>query len=103
WWAAREAIDEAKRRESGRSPGLRSWAVAAGEEVAMVNAYLLARDEIVSRFDARQKRLTLGLLRGHRQKDLAHDEGISASAVSQSLRRSGAWSVIDGLDQVVSR
>lgn len=101
WWSAREAVVEVKRREDGRHPGLRTWLVESGdEEVGMVNAYLLARDELVSRCDERQRRLVLGLLQGETQKDLAAREGISASAVSQSLRRAGAWSVLDGLEQI---
>ena len=63
-------------------------------DVALVNAFLLCRDDLVSRFDARQRRLVLVLLRGRTQKDLAAEEGISASAVSQSLRRAGAFSVL---------
>lgn len=97
WWAARAAIDEVGRREHGRHPALRTWYVDDNAEVGPINAYLLARDELVSALDDRQRRLVLGLLRGATQKDLARAEGISASAVSQSLRRCGAWSLIDGL------
>lgn len=106
WWAARAAIDEVKRREGGRHPGLRTWftdgagLTSTAEVVRMTQAMLLSRDDLVSRFDARQRRLVLGLMQGRSQKALAADEGISASAVSQSLRRSGAWSVLDGLDQL---
>lgn len=98
WWAAREAIIEAKRREATRQPGLRSWYLL-GEDVVpqmtippaeQVNAYLSCRDEIVSMMNARQRRLTWGTVMGHSQARLAEDEGITASAVSQNLRRSGA-------------
>ena len=51
---------------------------------SLVNAFLLCRDELVSRLDARQRRLVLGVLRGTSQKELAASEGISPSAVSQS-------------------
>lgn len=103
WWAARDAIVEAKRREGGQTKRLRTWLEVhePGDsddtpefDVALVNAFLLCRDDLVSRFDARQRRLVLGLLRGRTQKDLAAEEGISASAVSQSLRRAGAFSVL---------
>ncbi len=103
WWAARDAIVEAKRREVGQTKHLRTWLEvhepggsddAPEIDVHLVNAFLLCRDELVSRFDARQRRLVLGLLRGRTQKDLAADEAISPSAVSQSLRRSGAFSVL---------
>lgn len=104
WWAARDAIVEAKRRESGQNKRLRSWFVVSGSEgdhddvghdAGLVNALLLCRDELVSRLDARQRRLVLGVLRGTSQKELAVSEGISASAVSQSLRRAGGAAILD--------
>lgn len=92
WWNARDAIGEVERRV-GRQTSLRTWVQLGGT----VNAYVMARDHVVSGFDGRQRRLVLGLLQGRTQRDLAEAEGISASAVSQSLRRSGAFAVIDGL------
>jgi len=95
WWNAREAIGEVERR-AARQGGLRTWVHEGGT----VNAYVMARDHVVSGFDGRQRRLVLGLLQGRTQRELAAEEGVSASAVSQSLRRSGALSVIDGLGLV---
>lgn len=95
WWNAREAIGEVERR-TARQGGLRTWVHEGGT----VNAYVMARDHVVSGFDGRQRRLALGLLQGRTQKQLAEAEGVSASAVSQSLRRSGALAVIDGLGMV---
>ncbi len=92
WWNARSAIDEAKRRES-RLLGLRTWLHEGG----VVNAYLMTRDQLVTDFNPRQHRLLLGVLEGDSQAALAEREQISASAVSQSLRRSGALAVLDGL------
>lgn len=104
WWAARDAIVEAKRRESGRTRRLRTWFLKhdreGGGDVGLVNAYLLCRDDVVGRLDARQRRLALGLLRGTSQKDLAAAEGISASAVSQSLHRSGAFALVQAAELV---
>lgn len=102
WWTAREAVDEAGRRQRGRQPGLRSWyRLAEGVEPSLdvwdegiVNAYLSCRDEIVSSMNARQRRLAWGTLLGRTQTELADIEGISASAVSQNLRRSGAAGLI---------
>ena len=106
WWAARDAIVEAKRRESGQHKLLRSWFAVSehehteggGVDADLVNAFLLCRDELVSRLDARQRRLVLGVLRGTSQKELAADEGISPSAVSQSLRRAGAFAITGATD-----
>lgn len=94
WWDAREAIGEVERR-SVRQATLRTWVQNGGA----MNAYVMTRDHIVSGFDGRQRRLVLGLLQGRSQRELAEAEGVSASAVSQSLRRSGALAVLDGLDQ----
>ena len=107
WWAARDAIVEAKRRESGQNKRLRSWfAVSETQggdvDAGLVNAFLLCRDELVSRLDARQRRLVLGVLRGTSQKELAEAEGISPSAVSQSLRRAGAAAIVDATALVMS-
>jgi SatD family (SatD) len=106
WWAARDAIVEAKRRESGQLKNLRSWfAVSEAQDAGggepdadLVNAFLLCRDELVSRLDARQRRLVLGVLRGTSQKELAASEDISPSAVSQSLRRAGAFAMLGATD-----
>jgi SatD family protein len=100
WWAARDAIVEAKRREGGQNKRLRSWFLApetggGGVDAGLVNAFLLCRDELVSRLDARQRRLVLGVLRGTTQKELAASEGVSPSAVSQSLQRAGAFAILD--------
>jgi hypothetical protein len=99
WWSAREAIVEAKNREMRRNRTLRSWYVLADDApdgappASVVNALLLCRDEIVTGMGERSRRLLLGLLRGRTQVELAADEGISQSAVSQNLRRSGALAV----------
>jgi hypothetical protein len=100
WWTAREAIVEAKSRETRRNRTLRSWYATAEDapdgalDPAVVNALLLCRDEIVTSMGDRSRRLLLGLLRGRTQVQLADDEGISQSAVSQNLRRSGALAVV---------
>jgi hypothetical protein len=108
WWAARDAIVEAKRRESGQHKHLRSWFAMSEREQSeggdvdanLVNAFLLCRDELVSRLDARQRRLMLGVLQGTSQKELATTEGISPSAVSQSLRRAGAFAIIGATEML---
>ncbi|MEJ7635308.1 SatD family protein [Aeromicrobium sp.] len=100
WWAAREAIVEAKSREVRRHKSLRSWyAVADGDAgvhppVGLTNSLLMCRDEIVSGMSDRTRRLALGLLRGRTQVELAQIEGISQSAVSQNLQRGGAFALL---------
>jgi hypothetical protein len=107
WWSARDAIVEAKHRETRRNRTLRSWYGVADDaphdapSPALVNALLLCRDEIVSGMNDRSRRLLLGLLQGRTQVELAEREAISQSAVSQNLRRSGALAVI-AADEVLA-
>ena len=86
WWSAREAIDDVKTLHRSL-PGLRTRIVRTGSEAGdIVNAYLMCRDAIVSDFDARQRRIALGVIDGKTLAAIAQDEGISTSAVSQRHR-----------------
>lgn len=99
WWSAREAIEEAKRREMRRNKSLRTWFVSAepaASDAGIVNAALLARDELVTSLSDRSRRLTRGHLLGETQKSLAEAEGITQGAVSQNLRSSGGLALISG-------
>ncbi len=103
WWLAREAIDEAHAREDGRTPSVRSWFRSGEESLAresLVNAYLMARDQVVGAMTDRVRRLTFGTMLGRSQGELADEEGITQSAVSQSLRRSGGASLIAALEEL---
>lgn len=106
WWAARAAVEQVE-ADQKRLPTLRTRVHCAAElndvesgdgpagtstvntarSVDMVNAYLLCRDQIVTGFDARERRIALGVLDGHTLAAIAETEGISASAVSQRYRR----------------
>jgi hypothetical protein len=103
WWLAREAINEAHRREDSRTPSLRGWFRSDGDSPELegiVNAYLLSRDHIVGAMNARSRRLAVGTMLGRSQDDLAQGEGITQSAVSQALRRSGALNLIVAIDEI---
>ena len=109
WWAARDAIEQLHAREGRRASarGTRTWCVdrRGSSEVpptvaAMVNAFLLCRDETVGAMSDRGRRLLLGWLEGRTQQELAEQEGISQSAVSQALARSGAYAVRDAHEAV---
>ncbi|MET0767230.1 MAG: SatD family protein [Aeromicrobium sp.] len=92
WWSAREAIDTAKAK-GRQAPGLRTWLVRQPSgEGDIVNAYLLVRDQLVSDFDGRQRRIALAELHGKSLSQIAQEEGISTSAVSQ--RHRGGISVL---------
>lgn len=99
WWAAREAIEWTAAAQ--RQPGLalvrtayRSARDTVGPDADAVNAALLCRDHLLGSLDDRSLRILKGLLSDRTKKDIAAEEGISASAVSQRAGR-------DGLDLVV--
>lgn len=102
WWLARDAINEAHGREDGRTPSARAWFRSDDVSVQepLVNSYLLARDHIVTSMTERMRRITFGTMLGTLQSDLADAEGITQSAVSQSLRRSGGASLIASIKEL---
>jgi SatD family protein len=101
WWSARQAIDRARvlaksPRTSFARTCFASWSEEPADrcvDAASIEAFLLCRDATVAGMNARQRRLLLGLLVGRTQEQLASDEGITQSAVSQNLRRSGAFAI----------
>lgn len=93
WWASREAIDWV--RATAGKPATRQVrtayraACAHATEPSAVNAALLCRDQVMGSWDDRSIRIARGLLMGLSQRQLAQQEGISASAVSQRVRSDG--------------
>lgn len=102
WWAARSAIEHVQALQKRAVPEARSWIVAhesAGQppaEVRWANAYLLARDELVGGMSERIRRLTYGRCLARTQRELAAQEGVTQSAVSQSLATAGASAIVEG-------
>ena len=99
WWSARKAIDDARRQQYSKLGFVRTWFrrdEPGDASEALVNAYLLSRDQIVSTMTPRSRRLLLGQLLGSTQAQLAATEGITQSAVSQNLSRSGANALAAG-------
>lgn len=60
---------------------------------ALVNSFLVCRDEIVAGLDKRDARLTIAHIHGISQADVASAERISQSAVAQRLSRNGAYAL----------
>ena len=105
WWAAREAIESVK-LEAIR-PATRRMRTAYriaddtdGPDPAAVNAALMCRDQMIGSVSQRSLRLLRGTLAGRTQAELAEDEGISASAVSQRVRHDGL-AVIAATDELM--
>jgi hypothetical protein len=94
WWAARDAIvavEEGESRTAGRGvrTAYRRVEGVPGPEPAAVNAALMLRDRAVSGLSPRSLSVLRGLLAGRTQGEIAGQEGISASAVSQRVRHDG--------------
>jgi len=130
WWAAREAIEwvkaEAGRaamrrvrtayrradegggtedqagRGAGAGTGVGSGVGAGGPDPDAINAALFCRDQMVGSVSPRSVRLLRGMLVGRNQVELAEDEAISASAVSQRVRNDGLG-VIVAADELLRR
>lgn len=104
WWAAREAVDHIHALQSRTVPGARTWVSAAADaqtaEVALANAYLLARDQLISSMSTRTRRLAYGRVLGRTQAELAAAEGITQSAVSQALATAGVGALVLGFTQL---
>ncbi|MCF6387837.1 SatD family protein [Mycobacterium sp. MBM] len=98
WWAARAAIEWTA--EAQRQPGLALVRITyrndgpTGPPADAVNAALMCRDHMFGSLDERSVRILRGLMSGKTKKELATDEQISPSAISQRAGR-------DGLDLIV--
>lgn len=94
WWAARAAIVEVADRAERAATRMARTAYrladgADGPDPHAVNAALMCRDHLLGSASQRSVRLVAGALAGRTQAELAAFEGISASAVSQRMRRDG--------------
>lgn len=103
WWAARAAIERVETMQQRIAPLARTWFESAPtadastrQSIALANAYALARDQLVSSMSERTRRLTYGRCVGRSQRDLAADEGVTQSAVSQALASAGSAAVVEG-------
>ena len=91
WWQARAAIDhvaELQQRAATRSA--RTW---FADEPA-ISAALLTRDELLARLDERDLSVLAGMLAGMSQEEIARSLQVSASAVSQRVRRNGLAAIV---------
>jgi hypothetical protein len=102
WWAARAAVERARHmakahRTSFVRTCLDPWPPERPDramEAAALDAFLICRDATIDQMSQRARRLLVGLMLGRAQGDLADEEGITQSAVSQSLGRSGAAAIV---------
>jgi hypothetical protein len=100
WWQARAAIEtvEARARHAGTRHArlcYRAGPDGEGPNEPAVEAALLCRDQLMGSLATRSMRILGGLVAGRSKTEIAHQEGISPSAVSQRAQR-------DGLDVIVA-
>jgi SatD family (SatD) len=105
WWAARAAIEAVKSDEGRAGSRLLRTAYRRAEETegpdpGPVNAALMCRDQMIGSVSERSLRLLRGTVDGTSQAELAEAEGISASAVSQRMRKDGL-AVIVAADELL--
>ncbi|WP_148613016.1 SatD family protein [Nocardioides rubriscoriae] len=97
WWAARaaiEAVEALADRPATRGARTAYRSTDVTEPVGALDAALLARDELVGRLSSRSSSVLRGLLSGRTQREVAADEQVSESAVSQRVRRDGIGVVV---------
>ncbi len=99
WWAARAAIeaveeDAAHAGHRRRRTAYRLADGSVGVDEAAVNAALVLRDEMVGGLSPRSLGVLRGLLSARTQREIAEDEGISPSAVSQRVRNDGLAALV---------
>lgn len=93
WWSARAAIDAGHERDPKAAAVEVRDAAGGVPPLAGASARLL--EHLVGDMRPRERRIVRATLDGLFQKDIAEAEGISQSAVSQSLSRSGGRAVLD--------
>jgi hypothetical protein len=103
WWSARAALDvlgEPSAR-SRRTAYDDRFAVGAAGPAELVNAFLVTRDALVDRLNDRSLRMLRRSLEGAGQHQIAAEEGISDSAVSQAFAK-GVSAVRDAQRMIAS-
>ncbi|NJL29682.1 MAG: hypothetical protein HC897_18215 [Thermoanaerobaculia bacterium] len=98
WWRAREAIEEVERIQSSAKgwPGTLST-LFRGEDIAteaLVDAFLICRDQVLQRLDAKDARITLALFRGEAQEVVGRELGIGQPTVSARQRTRGPSALV---------
>lgn len=99
WWSARAAVDAGRRRDRRGAVLELRWAEDGGRpgapEARLEAAAARLLEHVVGEMKPRERRILRATLDGDIQQQVAEAEGISQSAVSQSLSRSGGRALVD--------
>jgi DNA-binding CsgD family transcriptional regulator len=104
WWAARRAIDEVEDLARRSAPTARTRVAADSSSwdqlVRVANAGLFARDRAVAQLSARGRRILFARSQGRTQTQIAAEEGIGQSAVSQAIATADGGALLEGLREL---
>jgi hypothetical protein len=92
WWAARAALTDLK--TSPRAARNRRT-IFTGVDSPPLAAAVILRDEVLAGIDATDATITIGLLDGHSQAEIADGLGITAGVVSRRIHRNGLLSLAE--------
>jgi hypothetical protein len=104
YWAARDAITSAKERARKAQTRTSRTAYLGPDEppaiVAAVQSALDCLDFMVGSMSTTSREILGGLMSGHTQQELADQLGVSASAVSQRVRRDGIGVALESMQRL---
>jgi hypothetical protein len=100
WLHARAAIEDIEDRQQRHDELLNGFRADDTALTSAINAQLMMRDHIFARMKARERRLFAALLFGSTQQEAAREEKISQAAVSQTLYRSGAMTLLEADEEL---
>lgn len=104
WWAARAAIVDVEQRAERAASRAARMAYRTEDDqappVPAVDPALACLDALIGRLDDRSIRLLRGLIAGRPQHELATEEKVSNSAVSQRVRAGSLVVIADSLNQL---
>jgi hypothetical protein len=98
WWRAREAIDFVESSARSRGPEARTAFRSASNMDPLLNGYLLLRDTLLDGFDEMDIRITLGLMDGLSQTEIATRLGINKSSISRRAHAHGILALLKARD-----
>ncbi|MEE4108546.1 MAG: SatD family protein [Halieaceae bacterium] len=103
WWNAREAIEDAESRRGRHGMPKSTNTRFRGSDPdteRFINAMLLAVDQVLYRMDRRGIHITLELLAGTQQKEIARQLATSQPTISRSAREQGANTIKAVLEEL---
>ncbi len=94
WWAARSALTQLKTASRQKKPDNRRTVFTSDTpSSSLLRVATILRDEVLAGLDTSDATITLGLLDGKTQADIAASLGVTAGVVSRRAHRNGLLSL----------